>query len=57
MTVSASTEHRRITYEESCASHAGSERYNIAVDVGAKHPRDELAMIHEPEHDSPEVHA
>src|SRR6478672_4610572 len=37
------------SYEEACARHTWSvpERYNIAVDVRDRHPREKLAMIHE----------
>ncbi len=37
------------SYEDACAQHRWDvpERYNIAVDVCDKHPRDKLAMIHE----------
>jgi acetyl-CoA synthetase len=37
------------SYEEACDNHAWEvpERYNIAVDVCDKHPREKLAMIHE----------
>jgi acetyl-CoA synthetase len=37
------------SYEEACAQHRWEvpERYNIAVDVCDRHPRDKLAMIHE----------
>src|SRR5690242_15047698 len=37
------------SYEEACARHSWNvpERYNIAVDVCDRHPREKLAMIHE----------
>jgi len=37
------------SYEQACAAHRWEvpERYNIAVDVCDKHPRDKLAMVHE----------
>jgi acetyl-CoA synthetase len=37
------------SYEEACTNHRWEvpARYNIAVDVCDKHPRDQLAMIHE----------
>jgi len=37
------------SYEEACRTHRWvvPERYNIAADVCDKHPRDQLAMIHE----------
>src|SRR5256714_11644400 len=37
------------SYEEACAHHRWEvpERYNIAVDVCDRHPREKLAMIHE----------
>src|SRR3954452_11825109 len=37
------------SYDEAVANHRWDvpERYNIAHDVGFKHPRDKLAMIHE----------
>jgi acetyl-CoA synthetase len=37
------------SYEEACAQHRWEvpERYNIAVDVCDRHPRDKLAMIHQ----------
>ncbi len=37
------------SYEEACAQHRWEvpARYNIAVDVCDRHPRDKLAMIHE----------
>ena len=37
------------SYEEACARHQWDvpERYNIAVDVCDRHPRDKLAMVHE----------
>jgi len=46
------------TYDELRAKHrwAVPERYNIAQDVGFKHPPDKLAMIHEsPDGDVREV--
>ena len=37
------------SYEQACAEHRWEvpARYNIAVDVCDRHPRDKLAMIHE----------
>src|SRR5437764_5181687 len=37
------------SYLQACANHRWEvpERYNIAIDVCDKHPRDQLAMIHE----------
>ena len=37
------------SYEQACEQHRWDvpERYNIAVDVCDRHPRDKLAMIHE----------
>ena len=37
------------SYEEVCAGHRWEvpERYNIAADVCDRHPREQLAMIHE----------
>jgi acetyl-CoA synthetase len=37
------------SYEQACAQHkwAVPERYNIAVDVCDRHPREKLAMVHE----------
>src|SRR5579863_5227339 len=37
------------SYEEACRTHrwAVPERYNIAADVCDRHPREQLAMIHE----------
>src|SRR5207248_6724169 len=40
------------SYEEACARHRWDvpERYNIAVDVCDRHPREKLAMVHEDFH-------
>ncbi len=40
------------SYEQACATHAWHvpDRYNIAVDICDKHPRDKPAMIHEDFH-------
>src|SRR5438105_4699983 len=37
------------SYEQACAQHRWDvpDRYNIAADVCDRHPRDQLAMIHE----------